>query len=174
MLGGSLKDAVSVCLKHLQDFQLAVAIARVVEQDDEGPVWRDILTSTVIPTAFKEGNRWLASWAFWLLRRRDLAVRILVVGILQVVWRSTECLILPIIRHPFKIWLKCGESRPLKLESLTMTIQVWLSCSQNSSLRHYKRQRERARSRAELNLTSFSKWLGSFVGWVSRPQSLEI
>jgi len=31
----------------------------------------------VIPLAFREGNRWLASWAFWILHRRDLAVQIL-------------------------------------------------------------------------------------------------
>ncbi|GBE78251.1 hypothetical protein SCP_0111340 [Sparassis crispa] len=78
LLGGSLKDAVNVCIKNLSDFQLAVALARVVEQDDDGPIFQDILINTVVPLAFKEGNRWLASWAFWLLHRRDLAVRILV------------------------------------------------------------------------------------------------
>ncbi|EJF67065.1 hypothetical protein DICSQDRAFT_151429 [Dichomitus squalens LYAD-421 SS1] len=77
LLGGSLKDAVSVLLKNVRDWQLAVALARVVEGDD-GPILQDILTGTVIPLAFKDGNRWLASWACWLLRRRDLAVRILV------------------------------------------------------------------------------------------------
>ena len=35
LLGGSLKDAVNVCLKNLSDWQLAVALARVVEQGDE-------------------------------------------------------------------------------------------------------------------------------------------
>ncbi|KAI0375421.1 WD repeat-containing protein [Pilatotrama ljubarskyi] len=78
LLGGSLKDAVNVCLKNLSDWQLAVALARVVEQGDDGPVLRAILNDTVIPLAFKEGNRYLASWAFWMLHRRDLAVRILV------------------------------------------------------------------------------------------------
>ncbi|KAF8213200.1 WD repeat-containing protein [Mycena galopus ATCC 62051] len=78
LLGGALQDAVKVCLKQLGDFQLAVALARVVEQSEEGPVLLGILNETVIPTAFREGNRWLASWAFWLLHRRDLAVRILV------------------------------------------------------------------------------------------------
>ncbi|KAJ7092570.1 WD repeat-containing protein [Mycena epipterygia] len=78
LLGGALRDAVNVCLKQLGDFQLAVALARVVEQSDESPVLLSILNNTVIPTAFREGNRWLASWAFWLLHRRDLAVRILV------------------------------------------------------------------------------------------------
>jgi RAVE protein 1 C terminal len=79
LLGNSLKDAVSVCVKQLGDFQLAVALARVVEQSNEGPVLREILQNTVLPLAFKDGNRWLGSWAFWLLNRRDLAVRILLV-----------------------------------------------------------------------------------------------
>ncbi len=70
-----------MCIRNLGDWQLAVAIARVVEGDD-GPILQDILNNTVIPLAFKEGNRWLASWAFWLLHRRDLSVRILVVRIL--------------------------------------------------------------------------------------------
>ncbi|KAF7320375.1 WD repeat protein [Mycena kentingensis (nom. inval.)] len=78
LLGGALQDAVNVCLKQLGDFQLAVALARAVEQSNEGPVLLAILSGTVIPTAFREGNRWLASWAFWLLHRRDLAVRVLV------------------------------------------------------------------------------------------------
>lgn len=78
LLGGSLKDAVNVCLKHLNDIQLAVALARVVEGDD-GPMFSDLLKTTVIPTAFKEGNRWLGLWGFWKLNRRDLSVRILVV-----------------------------------------------------------------------------------------------
>ena len=79
LLGGNLKDAVNVCLKQLADFQLAIAIARVVEQSNEGPILMEILNAHVLPIAFKDGNRWLGSWAFWLLHRRDLAVRILLV-----------------------------------------------------------------------------------------------
>lgn len=79
LLGGSLKDAVNVCLKQMGDFQLAVAIARVMEGEN-GPVLTDMLKTTIIPMAFKEGNRWLGSWAFWKLNRRDLGVRILVVS----------------------------------------------------------------------------------------------
>ncbi|KAF8913010.1 RAVE protein 1 C terminal-domain-containing protein [Gymnopilus junonius] len=77
LLGGSLKDAVNVCIKQLGDFQLAVALARIVERSNEGPVLTEILMNTVLPTAFENGNRWLGSWAFWLLHRRDLAVRVL-------------------------------------------------------------------------------------------------
>ena len=75
-----MKDAVNVCVKQLNDFQLGVALARVVELGDDGPVLKDLLHRVVVPMAFRKGNRWLASWAFWLLRRRDLAVRVLVVS----------------------------------------------------------------------------------------------
>ncbi|KAH7885922.1 RAVE protein 1 C terminal-domain-containing protein [Phlebopus sp. FC_14] len=77
LLGGSLKDAVNVCIKQLSDFQLAIALARVVEQGNDGPVLRAIINHTVLPIAFRDGNRWLGSWAFWILHRRDLSVRIL-------------------------------------------------------------------------------------------------
>ncbi|KAI0036631.1 WD repeat-containing protein [Vararia minispora EC-137] len=77
LLGGSLKDAVNVCLRSLDDFQLAIALARIVE-GDEGPVLTTVLETKVVPEAFRTGNRYLGSWAFWMLRRRDLAVRILV------------------------------------------------------------------------------------------------
>ncbi|OCB85636.1 hypothetical protein A7U60_g7286 [Sanghuangporus baumii] len=78
ILGGGLKDAVNVCIRYLNDFQLAVALARVVETGEDKLVLRSILSSVVVPLAFEKGNRWLGSWAFWLLNRRDLAVRILV------------------------------------------------------------------------------------------------
>ncbi|THH06398.1 hypothetical protein EW145_g4114 [Phellinidium pouzarii] len=73
ILGGGLKDAVNVCIKYLNDPQMAIAISRVVEQGDGGPVLNNILTNVMIPLAFEKGNRWLGSWAFWLLNRRDLA-----------------------------------------------------------------------------------------------------
>lgn len=80
ILGGGLKDAVNICIKYLNDPQLAIALARVLEDGREDkPVLKSILTDVMIPMAFEKGNRWLASWAFWLLNRRDLAVRILVV-----------------------------------------------------------------------------------------------
>jgi hypothetical protein len=78
-LGGSLKDAVNVCIKNLGDFQLAISLARITEHGHDGPVLKDILTNTVLPIALGLGNRWLGSWAFWMLHRRDLAVRILLV-----------------------------------------------------------------------------------------------
>lgn len=67
-----------ICLHQLKDLQLAIAVARVYG-GDEGPVLRKLLHDEVLPLAAQEGNRWLASWAFWMLGRKDMAVRALVV-----------------------------------------------------------------------------------------------
>ncbi|KAL8940426.1 MAG: hypothetical protein Q9216_002831 [Gyalolechia sp. 2 TL-2023] len=77
LLAGNLQDAVNVCLHQLQDLQLAVAVTRVYEGDD-GPVLRRLLQDKVLPQAASEGNRWLATWAFWMLGQRDMAVRSLI------------------------------------------------------------------------------------------------
>lgn len=80
LLADQLKDAVNVCLNQLKDIQLAIAIARVYEGDDS-PVLREIIEDKILPFAAAEGNRWLASWAFWMLHRRDMAVRALIVSL---------------------------------------------------------------------------------------------
>lgn len=78
LLAGNLQDAVNVCANQLQDLQLAVAVARVYE-GDKGLVVRSLLEDKVLPQAALEGNRWLATWSFWMLGRRDMAVRALIV-----------------------------------------------------------------------------------------------
>ncbi|KAH9893751.1 RAVE protein 1 C terminal-domain-containing protein [Xylariomycetidae sp. FL2044] len=77
LLADHLQDAVNVCLNQVKDLQLAIAIARVYEGDN-GPVLRNLLENEVLAVAAQEGNRWLASWAFWMLRRKDMAVRALI------------------------------------------------------------------------------------------------
>ncbi|MCJ1260826.1 regulator of (H+)-ATPase in vacuolar membrane [Lobaria immixta] len=77
LLAGNLHDAVNVCAHQLQDLQLAVAIARVYEGDD-GLVLRSLLEDKVLPQTALEGNRWLATLTFWMLGRRDMAVRVLI------------------------------------------------------------------------------------------------
>ncbi|KAI0455993.1 RAVE protein 1 C terminal-domain-containing protein [Xylaria acuta] len=77
LLADHLQDAVNVCLNQIKDLQLAIAIARVYE-GDTGIVLKKLLENEVLAVASKEGNRWLASWAFWMLKRRDMAVRALI------------------------------------------------------------------------------------------------
>lgn len=75
-----MKDAVNIILRQLDDFQLALAITRAYEGDlVVGPVLKSILEGNVLPFAFRVGYRWLASWAFWKLGRRDLGVQVIVV-----------------------------------------------------------------------------------------------
>lgn len=78
LLAGNLQDAVNVCANQMQDLQLAITIARVYDGDD-GIVVRSLLEDKCLPLAALEGNRWLASWSFWMLGRRDMAVRVLIV-----------------------------------------------------------------------------------------------
>ena len=79
LLAGNLRDAVNICAHQMQDIQLAIAIARVYEGDD-GLVLKELLEDKVLPLAAFEGNRWMATWAFWMLGRRDMAVRALIVS----------------------------------------------------------------------------------------------
>lgn len=76
-----MRDAANVIINQMGDLQLAIAITRAYEGDD-GPVLRALLEEKVLPEAASEGNRWMASWAFWMLGRRDMAVRALVVSTL--------------------------------------------------------------------------------------------
>ncbi|KAK3386909.1 RAVE protein 1 C terminal-domain-containing protein [Podospora didyma] len=77
LLADHLDDAVNVIFNQMKDLQLAIAVARVYE-GEQGPVLRKLLEEEVLLIAAQEGNRWLASWAFWMLHRRDMAVRALI------------------------------------------------------------------------------------------------
>jgi hypothetical protein len=92
LLADHLQDAVNVCLNQIKDLQLAIAIARVYE-GDTGIVLKRLLENEVLAVAAQEGNRWLASWAFWMLKRRDMAVRALIVSEFSYksLWSVTDC-----------------------------------------------------------------------------------
>jgi len=74
-----LKDAVNVCIQNMNDFQLAVAIARLYEGDD-GPVLAQLIKEHILEHAAEKGDRWLACWAFWMLGERGKSVQALIVN----------------------------------------------------------------------------------------------
>lgn len=78
LLGESLQDAVNVCVRNLQDLHLALALARIKEGRDDGPVFTSLLKTKVLPLVFENGYRWLGHWCFWMLKMRDFATSILV------------------------------------------------------------------------------------------------
>ena len=51
----------------MNDLHLAIAVARVYEGNDNGDVLKDLLRNRVLPESAATGNRWMASWAFWML-----------------------------------------------------------------------------------------------------------
>ena len=73
----------NVCLKNLDDFQLAIAICRVYEGDD-GPVLKSVIDDYVIPLAIKNKDRWLAHIVYWFMNQRDLAIKATMVSIKKV------------------------------------------------------------------------------------------
>lgn len=77
LLADHLQDAMNVLHNQLGDTQLAIAVGRVYG-GDESPALLDFLREKILPQAARDGNRWLATWAFWLLNKRDFAVRCLV------------------------------------------------------------------------------------------------
>ena len=77
LLGDALQDAVNVCVRNLRNVPLAVAIARVYEEDDCGPVFRRLLERHIVPHAVERGDRWLACWALSVLEEHDAAMRVI-------------------------------------------------------------------------------------------------
>ncbi|RKF73443.1 Regulator of V-ATPase in vacuolar membrane protein 1 [Golovinomyces cichoracearum] len=76
LLADCLSDAINVILTQLKDLQLAITVARVYE-DDRSPALMNLLENKVLPLAFREGNRWLASWTFWMLQKKEISCQIL-------------------------------------------------------------------------------------------------
>ena len=77
LLGGSLRDAVTVCVRQLRDPQLALVVAVLVE-GPRSPLYRQVLEEEVLPQARGSHDRWLEHIALTLLGRADAAVRTLV------------------------------------------------------------------------------------------------
>ena len=77
LLGDSLKDCINVLVKQVGDIALAIAVARVYGGDDH-PDFKDLLETYVLPKAVSDGDRWMTSWAFWKLGKKDMAIHALV------------------------------------------------------------------------------------------------
>ncbi|KAL6042826.1 hypothetical protein QOT17_024211, partial [Balamuthia mandrillaris] len=78
----NLSKVLNICLKNLQDTQLALWVCRLVEgepRDDVLPaMYKQVLEEHVIPMAQAQGDIWLESMGLWLLRRYQDALKVLV------------------------------------------------------------------------------------------------
>ncbi|ANB15976.1 Rav1p [Sugiyamaella lignohabitans] len=80
LLADSLRDALNVLVKHVGDLPLAIAVARVY-QGDHGSELRNLIKGHIIPMASTSGDKWLMSWALWMLKDRQAAINALAWGI---------------------------------------------------------------------------------------------
>ncbi|TPX31320.1 hypothetical protein SmJEL517_g05345 [Synchytrium microbalum] len=69
LLGDKLKDAVNVCLKHLDDPQLAIILCRLYE-GDESATLKDVITTHLLPKAYQTSDRWVISMCMTTLGRK--------------------------------------------------------------------------------------------------------
>ncbi|KAI7868808.1 RAVE protein 1 C terminal-domain-containing protein [Spinellus fusiger] len=73
LLADKIKDAVSIILKHMKDFQLAIAICRVY-LGDNCSLLKEILENNVLSMAIEAKDRWLISIVYSLLERPHDAI----------------------------------------------------------------------------------------------------
>ncbi|POS86224.1 hypothetical protein EPUL_000396, partial [Erysiphe pulchra] len=77
LLADCLGDSINVILTQLKDLQLAIAVARVYG-GDESPAFVELLEKNVLPLASQNGDRWMASWAYYMLHKNNLCLRVLI------------------------------------------------------------------------------------------------
>jgi hypothetical protein len=99
MLAGQPRDAIRICLRQMDDLEMAIMLARIsdyrtahpnlsertlLELDKReadtpvpvcGEMLQEIINASILPKAQKEGDRWLSHWAYWNLGKRGLAIR---------------------------------------------------------------------------------------------------
>ncbi|KAG0202623.1 regulator of (H+)-ATPase in vacuolar membrane [Mortierella sp. GBA30] len=76
LLGDKLQDAVNVCVKNLNDFQLAIAICRVYEKEERGPVLTQLLQDLIKTTM----DPWLLSLFYSMLGQSANAIQVSLCG----------------------------------------------------------------------------------------------
>lgn len=75
LLAGLVKDCCITLCNKLEDVELALAVARISE-DDEAQM--HIIERFILPKAISEGDRWMTSWVFWKMKLKEVAIQALV------------------------------------------------------------------------------------------------
>ncbi|KAF9336485.1 regulator of (H+)-ATPase in vacuolar membrane [Podila minutissima] len=76
LLGNKLQDAVNVCVKNLNDLQLAIALCRVYEPEERGPVLTQLLQDLVQTTT----DPWLLSLFHSILGQSSRSIQVTLAG----------------------------------------------------------------------------------------------
>lgn len=91
LLAGKVRDCcMTLCLK-VDDFDLALAVARV-NSDLETLV--RIIEQFILPKSITTGDRWKTSWAFWAMKLKEISIQALVESPIDVVKRNLDLFLL--------------------------------------------------------------------------------
>lgn len=73
ILADCIGDAVDICIKKLNDFQLALVLCRLyIGENSE--LMQKVLAESIVPECIRTGDRWLLSMAFTLLKDKKNAL----------------------------------------------------------------------------------------------------
>lgn len=87
LLAGKVKDCCMTLCSKVQEFDLALAVARVNSDDD---AVRTVLEQYILPEALEKGDRWTTSWVFWEMKLKEISVQALVMPPIDVVTRNAD------------------------------------------------------------------------------------
>lgn len=77
LLGDCPKDAINICIKHLQDYDLAVLVARI--RHDRAVLLPWLIETHVLPKAQELEDKWLLHWCWWVQGEKEQAIRVIFV-----------------------------------------------------------------------------------------------
>ncbi|KAJ9128222.1 hypothetical protein QFC24_000514 [Naganishia onofrii] len=77
LLGECPKDAIHVCIKQLQDYDLAIFIART--RHDRATLLPWLIETYLQPKAKASDDKWLLHWCHWVQGQKENAIRVLYV-----------------------------------------------------------------------------------------------
>ncbi|KAG0303627.1 regulator of (H+)-ATPase in vacuolar membrane [Dissophora globulifera] len=86
LLANKLQDAVNVCVKNLNDFQLAITLCRIFEQEECGPVLTQLLQDLIETTK----DPWLLSHFYSMLGQTFKALRVTLCGETETVFSKSD------------------------------------------------------------------------------------
>ncbi|XP_017016237.2 dmX-like protein 2 [Drosophila takahashii] len=107
LLANSLNDAIEVCMNKLEDFQLALIIARLYEGDSEGCYYHQLLHEHILGTDAETGrcdlsrahpDPFLRSMTYWTIKKYQESLNTLLlnnVGSLHSSYREEDLLLRP-------------------------------------------------------------------------------
>ncbi|GEQ70426.1 hypothetical protein JCM33374_g4103 [Metschnikowia sp. JCM 33374] len=87
LLAEKVKDCCMILCNKVQEFDLALAVARV-NSDQEAA--RTVLEHYILPQALVTGDRWTTSWAFWEMRLKEISIQALVMSPIDVVTQNAS------------------------------------------------------------------------------------